>query len=136
MRLRPTVTPTVGALCPFGKARFTSPAIDNASAFGKFAYGTNCDIAPYPLEFRLRRISGRGAEAPRAAGLVRHQTSGGGSKCGISQLHARVIRSYAQIMSNAHARRQLLSDHGPGGMHGSRPRPASMQPPKIGRAHV
>ena len=37
MRLRATVTPTVGALCPFGKARFTSPAIDNASAFGKFA---------------------------------------------------------------------------------------------------
>src|SRR6266516_4026746 len=37
MRLRPTVTPTVGALCPFGKARVTSPAIDNASAFGKFA---------------------------------------------------------------------------------------------------
>jgi hypothetical protein len=29
------VTPTVGALCPFGKARFTSPA-DNASASGKF----------------------------------------------------------------------------------------------------
>jgi len=36
MRLRATVTPTVGALCPFGKARFTSPAIDNASASGKF----------------------------------------------------------------------------------------------------
>src|SRR6266498_376352 len=101
MRLRPTVTPTVGALCPFGKARFTSPAIDNASAFGKFAdvrLWHNCDIAPYPLEFRLRRISGRGAEAPRGAGLVRHQTSGGGSKFGISQLHARVIRSYAQII--------------------------------------
>jgi hypothetical protein len=36
MRLRATVTPTVGALCPFDKVRFTSPAIDNASAFGKF----------------------------------------------------------------------------------------------------
>ena len=36
MRLRATVTPTVGALCPFGKARFASPAIDNASASGKF----------------------------------------------------------------------------------------------------
>src|SRR5215472_15656060 len=34
MRLRATVTPTVGALRPFGKARFTSPAIDNASASG------------------------------------------------------------------------------------------------------
>src|SRR5215471_21503934 len=37
MRLRATVRPTVGAPCPFGKARFMSPAIDNASAFGKFA---------------------------------------------------------------------------------------------------
>src|SRR5947208_9391593 len=36
MRLRAIVTPTVGALCPFGKARFTSSAIDNASASGKF----------------------------------------------------------------------------------------------------
>jgi|SRR5262245_17192682 len=27
MRLRATVTATVGALCPFGKARFTSPAM-------------------------------------------------------------------------------------------------------------
>src|SRR6266516_5740531 len=80
-----------------------------------------------PLGIPLAAPKRSVAEAPRGAGLVRHQTSGGGSKFGISQLHARVIRSYAQIMSNAHVRRQLLSDHGPGGLHGSRPRPGSQQ---------
>src|SRR5213075_238761 len=43
---------TVGALCPFGKARFTSPAIDNASASGKFLDVRLCEFSVFSLAMR------------------------------------------------------------------------------------
>src|SRR5438876_9258209 len=79
MRLRATVTPTVGALCPFGKARFTPPAIDNASAFGKFAdvrywdgpavhSGLNCWTEAGRREARLKEHAMRTSQ--KAAGII------------------------------------------------------------------
>ena len=56
MRLRATVTPTVGALGPFGKAGFTPPAIDNASAFGKFADVRLWQALKGPFTYACQRL--------------------------------------------------------------------------------
>ena len=65
MRLCATVTPTAGALCPFGKAKFTSSTLDNASAFGKFA-----EFCFWPLaDLRLARMSCRLLVAKRTSGM-------------------------------------------------------------------
>ena len=88
MRLRATVTPTVGALCPFGKARFTSPAIENASASGKFPDVRFCEGFRMPAHEDDATYTGAGVRKPPKEETAGRDTSDGAA-CAIEDGVAR-----------------------------------------------